>query len=250
MIISIILFMVVIGFHASAIAAVNSRVLVVQLKGRATGRTLPIPPVANTGTHEGNCFDVQLINVGTDKPIGTATRCFADINNVGPGMALTDTIFFRLPEGAIVSRNRTTIQSTIEGSPTATHFAVAFPDPYATTILPDAGSGIFRGVSGSARLAGVMDMSQFHARNEIGFDDIAIIALAGPELTEDREPADRDERIRRAQQSLQAAGFYAGTIDGILGPQTRTAIREYQARHGLPTTGRLDAATRKSLDVQ
>jgi len=247
---TILLFLVIAGFHATIVTADNSRTLVVQLKGRDTGETRTIPPVANTGTREGNCFDMNLFDVVANKAIGTATRCFADINTAGSGMALTDTIFFRLPEGNMISRNRTTIQPAIDSSPEVTHVAVAIPDSYTTTLLPDAGSGSYKGILGSARLAGAMDMSQFRARNEIAFNDIVVIELAGRELAADREPAERDERIRRAQQQLQMAGFYSGTIDGMLGPQSRTAIREYQARHGLPTTGKLDMATRRALAVE
>src|SRR4051812_3011951 len=35
--------------------------------------------------------------------------------------------------------------------------------------------------------------------------------------------------------------------DGVLGPQTRRAIRRFQRSHGLPVTGRLDAATQQAL---
>jgi hypothetical protein len=244
------LFMAVVGCLVNTATANTGRTLVVQLKGRDTGETRTIPPVANTGTREGNCFDMNLFDIAANKAIGTATRCFADINNAGPGMALTDTFFFRLAEGTIVSRNRTTIQPAIDSSPEVTHIAVSIPDSYTTTILPEAGSGSFKGIIGSARLAGAMDMSQFRARNEIAFNDIVVLELAGRELAADQEPADRDERIRRAQQQLQVEGFYPGTIDGMLGPQTRTALRDYQARHGLPTTGKLDAATRKALAIE
>jgi len=248
-VITMLLCMAVVGFHVTTATADNGRTLVLQLKGRDTGETRAIPPVANTGTREGNCFDMNLFDVVANRAIGTATRCFADISTVGSGMALTDTTFFRLPEGTIISRNRTTIQPTIDNSPDVTHIAVAIPDSSTTTLLPEAGSGIFKGVMGSVRLAGAMDMSQFRARNEIAFNDLVVIELAGRELAADREPADRDERIRRAQQQLQVAGFYSGSIDGTLGPQSRTALRDYQAKHGLPNTGRLDMATRKALDV-
>jgi hypothetical protein len=248
--IAILLFTAVVGFRVTTATADNGRTLVVQLQGRDTGETRTIPPVANSGTKEGNCFDMNLFDVVANKAIGTATRCFADINTAGAGMALTDTIFFRFPEGNMISRNRTTIQPAIDSSPEVTHIAVAIPDSYTATLLPDAGSGSFKGVLGSARLAGAMDMSQFRARNEIAFNDIIVIELVGRELAADREPADRDERIRRAQQQLQVAGFYTGTIDGMLGPQSRTALRDYQARHGLPATGRLDMATRKALAVE
>jgi len=56
------------------------------------------------------------------------------------------------------------------------------------------------------------------------------------------------KQIQEAQKLLKNAGFNPGPIDGILGPRTRAAIRQYQAKHGLPETGSLDEATRAVLD--
>ncbi len=57
-------------------------------------------------------------------------------------------------------------------------------------------------------------------------------------------------QVKQAQEQLKAAGFDPGRLDGILGPQTRATLREYQAARGLPRTGMLDEKTRKSLGVQ
>jgi hypothetical protein len=228
----------VLGLSATAWTAGNGRTLVMQLKGKDIGETRTIPPVTASGTREGNCFDVDLFDVTTNRHAGTATRCFADINTIGTGMALTETTYFRLKEGTIVSRSRTIVQPTIDGSPDVTHIAMATPETYDNTILADAGSGAFKGVPGSVRLAGLMDMRQFRERNEIALDDIAVIELI-----------DRDARLHQVQKRLQAAGFYTGPIDGVPGPETRTALRQYQAKHGLPATGELDEATRRALGV-
>jgi Putative peptidoglycan binding domain len=237
---------IVLGVFANAAAPDHGRTLIVRLKGRAIGATRPIPPVeATKATSEGNCFDVDLLDVVTDRSIGTATRCFTDINTVNGSMILTDTAFFRLREGTIVSRSRTTVQPVLDGSSDITHIATAIPTPAATTILPDAGSGVFKGVPGTTRLAGAMDMRQFRERNEIAFDDIALIKLA------DRQEVSMDSqtRIRQAQRQLQEAGFAPGSLDGVLGPQTRVALQQYQAKRGLPKTGELDEATRKALGI-
>jgi Putative peptidoglycan binding domain len=53
--------------------------------------------------------------------------------------------------------------------------------------------------------------------------------------------------VRQAQQQLKAAGFDPGPVDGHMGPNTRTALRDYQAAHSLPKTGKLDHATQRSL---
>jgi len=50
-----------------------------------------------------------------------------------------------------------------------------------------------------------------------------------------------------AQRTLASKGYYRGACDGVLGPQTRAAIRAWQADCGLPITGDLDARTLRSL---
>jgi peptidoglycan hydrolase-like protein with peptidoglycan-binding domain len=56
--------------------------------------------------------------------------------------------------------------------------------------------------------------------------------------------------IRRVQWQLQEAGFDPGPVDGKMGTQTRLALRQYQTRQGLPTTGELDDATRRALGLK
>jgi Putative peptidoglycan binding domain len=38
--------------------------------------------------------------------------------------------------------------------------------------------------------------------------------------------------VARLQQQLSRAGYYRGSIDGIMGPRTRYALRAYQHDHG------------------
>ena len=58
------------------------------------------------------------------------------------------------------------------------------------------------------------------------------------------DPASEDIGI---QQRLKNLGFYHGELDGIVGPQTRAAITEFQARTGLKVSGELDDSTRQKL---
>lgn len=48
------------------------------------------------------------------------------------------------------------------------------------------------------------------------------------------------DMVRRAQAALNAKGYDSGPVDGIVGRQTRGAIRQFQADAGLPVTGTLD----------
>jgi len=42
----------------------------------------------------------------------------------------------------------------------------------------------------------------------------------------------RGSSVARLQQQLARAGYYRGSIDGIMGPRTRYALRAYQHDHG------------------
>jgi lipid-binding SYLF domain-containing protein len=55
--------------------------------------------------------------------------------------------------------------------------------------------------------------------------------------------------VMRAQESLHEKGYYNGSIDGIIGPMTRKALREYQKAENLPISGQLDVQTATKLGV-
>jgi hypothetical protein len=43
-------------------------------------------------------------------------------------------------------------------------------------------------------------------------------------------------KVAELQQRLNRAGYYRGSIDGVLGPQTQRAIRAYEEDHGYTTS--------------
>ena len=49
-----------------------------------------------------------------------------------------------------------------------------------------------------------------------------------------------DNEIRSVQAALRRLGIYSGQADGILGPDTRRAIEDYQVKNKLPVTGQPD----------
>ncbi len=51
----------------------------------------------------------------------------------------------------------------------------------------------------------------------------------------------RGSTVERVQERLARAGYYTGSIDGLMGPHTRSAIRSYERRHGLPVDGVIDS---------
>ncbi len=80
-----------------------------------------------------------------------------------------------------------------------------------------------------------------------GYDPYAYYAYDGPiygygDLTPDRI-------IVNVQVALQEQGYYAGAVDGDLGPQTRGALAAYQADHGLAVTSAVDRLTLQTLGL-
>jgi peptidoglycan hydrolase-like protein with peptidoglycan-binding domain len=57
----------------------------------------------------------------------------------------------------------------------------------------------------------------------------------------------RKDDIRWAQVELRYQGFYKGSLDGVLGPQTKRALGQFQRTNGLGRTASLDAKTWEAL---
>lgn len=54
---------------------------------------------------------------------------------------------------------------------------------------------------------------------------------------------------RRLQKRLNDLGYHAGQVDGVWGPQSQAALRNFQQAKQLTVTGRLDESTKKALDL-
>jgi Putative peptidoglycan binding domain/FecR protein len=54
--------------------------------------------------------------------------------------------------------------------------------------------------------------------------------------------------VRSVQEMLMHAGHDVGPIDGILGPRTAAALRDFQQQHGLARSGEPDEATLQELN--
>ncbi len=54
---------------------------------------------------------------------------------------------------------------------------------------------------------------------------------------------------KQIQQALKNAGFYAGKIDGNIGPKTKKAIEAFQAQNGLKADGKVGVKTWKVLSA-
>ena len=58
-----------------------------------------------------------------------------------------------------------------------------------------------------------------------------------------------DRVVINVQVQLQRDGYYFGAIDGILGPETRTALAAFQADNGLAITSAIDEPTIATLGL-
>ncbi|HEY9621095.1 MAG TPA: peptidoglycan-binding protein [Crinalium sp.] len=57
----------------------------------------------------------------------------------------------------------------------------------------------------------------------------------------------RGPAVSRLQQRLRAAGFFSGSVDGVFGPETQTAVKAAQRHYGLNPDGIVGPATWTAL---
>lgn len=61
------------------------------------------------------------------------------------------------------------------------------------------------------------------------------------------QPGSRGKKVKQIQQRLKALGYYDGAIDGIYGPGTESAVKEFQRAEGLAVDGVLGPQTWTAL---
>ncbi len=61
------------------------------------------------------------------------------------------------------------------------------------------------------------------------------------------ERGDRGSAVTRLQSRLAALGYYSGSLDGIYGSATQSAVRRFQSRNGIHATGEADVNTQTVL---
>jgi hypothetical protein len=81
-----------------------------------------------------------------------------------------------------------------------------------------------------------------------GYNPGATFYFDGPIYASNPE-YDPGQVVANVQSALQEQGYYQGEIDGILGPQTRAALAEYQSAQGLEATGAVDEPTLETLGM-
>jgi N-acetylmuramoyl-L-alanine amidase len=73
-----------------------------------------------------------------------------------------------------------------------------------------------------------------------GYYDPYAYSDDGQAVAYDNGGASDGSLVAELQQRLARAGYYYGSIDGIMGPSTRRAIRAYERANGLRVDGVID----------
>src|SRR5262249_39382024 len=58
------------------------------------------------------------------------------------------------------------------------------------------------------------------------------------------------DQVRATQQALKDKGHDPGRVDGVMGPKTQAALKDFQKSEGIQETGRLDAETMSKLGIE
>ncbi len=58
-----------------------------------------------------------------------------------------------------------------------------------------------------------------------------------------------DATVAAVQRRLKRAGYYHGSVDGVIGDGTRTAIRAFERNNGLLVDGRIDRQLLRTMGV-
>jgi peptidoglycan hydrolase-like protein with peptidoglycan-binding domain len=66
----------------------------------------------------------------------------------------------------------------------------------------------------------------------------------------DRPARAGSEQVKQVQQALKDKGHDPGDIDGVMGPKTQAALKDFQKKEGLKETGRMDRETMSKLGVE
>lgn len=136
-------------------------------------------PATDRGTVVATCHDHDVIDLRTNRIIGTAVDATADVDSVSTGFVGTGTTFFYLKNGSFVVRGRGTIQPILHGAPVmngspVTHIAGIFPEAGDNHVL--SGSGVYRNASGTFSLLGALDLTR-SAEGQSAFNCIYLINL-------------------------------------------------------------------------
>jgi len=158
----------------------SGRTLVLNLVGTGAMYIDTVPAAEGLGAVvEAWCFDVDLVDMKSGNTVGTATDCLdpsLDGQKLSEsGVGLIGTTYFNLPDGILAIQGRTTVQP--RNWPTREFTHVTGGNSAGNAVLY--GTGAYAGVSGTARLSGMVDLSQFDESvgSPMAFDCLCVVEL-------------------------------------------------------------------------
>jgi len=57
-------------------------------------------------------------------------------------------------------------------------------------------------------------------------------------------------KITKVQEALKNEGYTISSVDGVMGPETRSALKKYQSENGLEESGRLNEKTISAMNIK
>ena len=63
------------------------------------------------------------------------------------------------------------------------------------------------------------------------------------------KPGSRGEEVKKIQTKLKNWGYYSGSVDGIYGWQTESAVRSFQKKNGLTVDGIAGTKTLNAMGI-
>ena len=131
-------------------------------------------PVATPEGVIGDCLETDLFDTKTDRLIGTGLDCLNILDGGADGISIDRTTIFNFPRGRLFANGLTTVVPIFgASSPDYTH-VVGDVDSTTQNLLP-LGTGRFRDATGSVRLSGIVNLTDFP--DSILFNCIFVIDL-------------------------------------------------------------------------
>lgn len=140
----------------------SAKAMVLRLKGSDAETIQPVadPNDLIPGADVASCYTVPLIDVPSDRTVGSATDCITIIGTAAGGVQVVGTTTFDFGGGhTFTTQGLTSVQPVTHGSPGITHITGAIPAPGSNGVI--AGTGRFAGFAAEARLSGAVNLSAF-----------------------------------------------------------------------------------------
>ena len=118
-----------------------------------------------------------------------------------------------------------------------------------------ASGGSLRGGSNSGGMgpqtgqSGTSDSSTMGSKSNPGDTRSGTGTMSRGDQSNGQSMSKSSSKVREVQEALKSEGHDPGPIDGVMGPRTQQALRQYQRQENLNETGRLDQETLNKLGV-